>query len=93
MLEGNGLVPGTKREIAQKSDICAGAKPRRHSHFSTAQGVFGSLEWKNNQVDDGHYRVVDAHTLRIGDGLFGYRVTGKQLTLAPVISAARNGRL
>lgn len=39
-------------------------------------------------MDDGNYRVVDARTFRIGDAVFHYRVTGKRLTLSPVISAS-----
>jgi hypothetical protein len=85
MLAGTDLVPGTPQQLARKPRICSGARPRRHSHFFTAQGFFGSLDWKNQQVDDGPYRVVDSRTLRIGNAVFHYLITGKQLALAPVI--------
>jgi hypothetical protein len=88
MIAGNGLVPGTPQELAQKADICSGARPRAHSHFFTAAGAFGSLDWKGQQVDDGPYRLIDSRTIRIGGAAFRYRITGKQLVLTPVITAA-----
>ena len=45
---------------------CTGAIPRVHSHFFTARGRFGSLDWKGGQVDDGPYRALDANTVQIG---------------------------
>lgn len=88
MLAGNGLVPGTPQQLARRANICKGAVPRRHSHFFTAAKQFGSLDWKAMQVDDGPYRIVNARTLRIGEGTFHYRIVGGKLTLTPVISAA-----
>ena len=88
MLAGNGLVPGTPQQLAQKADICSGATPRRHSHFFTSDGAFGSLDWKGKQVDDGRYRVIDRRTFRIGPAEFRYRISRKQLMLTPVITAA-----
>lgn len=88
ILAGNGLVPGTPKQLARKTNICSGAVARRHSHFFTAAGQFGSVDYNNQQVDDGSYRVVNATTVRINDGLFRFNVSGKTLTLRPVISAA-----
>ena len=88
MIAGNGVVPGTPQELAQKKDICSGASPRRHDHFFTPGHTFGSLDWKEEQVDDGHWRRVDARSFRIGDAVFRYRIKGNKLALAPVISAA-----
>jgi hypothetical protein len=88
MVAGNGLVPGTPQQLARKANICKGAVPRRHSHFFTAAGQFGSLDWKTEQVDDGSYRLLNARTVRIGDGTFHYRILNGKLTLNPVISAA-----
>jgi len=32
------------QQLAKKSDPCAGAKPQKHAHFFTEQGMFGSLD-------------------------------------------------
>ena len=88
MLAGNGLVSGTPQQLAMKPNICAGARPRVHYHYFTKDGRFGSLDWNEEPVDDGRYRIVDARTFRIGQALFRYRVSGNQLALTPVITAA-----
>jgi hypothetical protein len=88
MLAGNGFVPGTPQQLARRANICKGAVPRRHSHFFTGAKQFGSLDWKTMQVDDGPYRIVNASTVRIGEGTFRYRIASGKLTLTPVISAA-----
>jgi hypothetical protein len=93
-LAGNGLVPGSAKKLATKSDICRGDTPRLHSHFFTSAGQFGSVDWNNQQVDDGPYQIVDADTVHIGDPGFGaefqYQIDddGTILMLEPVISAA-----
>jgi hypothetical protein len=49
--------------------------------------VFGSLDKNEQQVDDGTYEIIDAHTFTIGDSTFRYTVTGGDtLTLEPVIT-------
>jgi hypothetical protein len=88
MLAGNGIVAGTPRQLAQKADICSGARPRVHDHYFTADGRFGSLDWNGQPVDDGLFRVVDARTFRIGKAAFRYRVRGNRLSLTPLITAA-----
>lgn len=88
MLAGNGLVSGTPQQLAKKPNICAGARPRVHFHYFTKDGRFGSLDWNEEPVDDGRYRVVDARAFRIGQALFRYRVSGNELALTPVITAA-----
>jgi hypothetical protein len=93
-LAGNGLVPGSAKKLAKKSDICQGDTPRLHSHFFTSGGQFGSVDWNNQQVDDGPYQIIDADTLHIGDpgsgADFRYQIRdgGTILMLEPVISAA-----
>ncbi|CAN5333468.1 hypothetical protein BH18ACT12_BH18ACT12_04310 [soil metagenome] len=88
-MAGNGFVPGSPKQLAKKANICKGAVPRRHSHFFTGARQFGSLDWKNKQVDDGEYRIVNARTVRIGDGTFRYRILdANKLMLSPVLSAA-----
>jgi hypothetical protein len=86
MLEGNGLVEGTKEDLAKKPDICAGATPRVHSHFFDAGGHFGSLDWTGQRVDDGTYKLIDEHTLAIGEQRFTYRISGDTLALDPVLT-------
>jgi hypothetical protein len=81
----------TPRQLARKKHICRGADPQRHSHFFTSDGDFGSVNQHGQQVDDGRYRVIDAHTLKIGlpDGpKFHYQITdyGAALALDPVIT-------
>ena len=88
MLAGNGLVTGTPKQLARKVNICKGAVPRRHSHFFTSAGMFGSIDYNDKQVDDGTYRLLDSRTVRINDGTFHFRISGRELRLEPVISAA-----
>lgn len=88
MLAGNGLVTGSPKQLAQRDDICKGAVPREHSHFFTASGEFGSVDYNNQQVDDGPYELVNDNTVRIAETNFRYRITegGQTLTLEPVIA-------
>jgi hypothetical protein len=86
VLAGNGLVSGTPKQLAAKANICSGATPRVHSHFFTRDGLFGSVDWNDKQVDDGHYKLVGNQTIRIGDATFRYRVTAGRLSLTPLIS-------
>jgi hypothetical protein len=69
---------------------CAGAIPRLHSHFFTSDGAFGSLDWHGEPVDDGSYRIINTHTLKIGRVAFKYSISGggNRLTLVPIITAA-----
>jgi hypothetical protein len=92
ILAGNGLVMGTPRQLARRANICKGAVPRRHSHFFTAMGQFGSIDYNGKQVDDGPYRLPDARTVRINDGTFHFRISGDELRLEPVISALARRR-
>jgi hypothetical protein len=88
ILAGNGFVPGTPQQLAARTNICKGAVARRHSHFFTAAGQFGSVDYNSQQVDDGSYRLLDIRTVRINDGKFHFRIKGRELRLEPVISAA-----
>jgi hypothetical protein len=87
ILAGNGLVAGTPKQLAAKQNICSGAVPRKHSHFFTVDRRFGSVDYANKQVDDGTYRIT-GNALRIGGGTFRFAISGKRLTLKPVITAA-----
>jgi hypothetical protein len=91
-VSGNGFVPGVTQadQIADPADPCAGAVPRRHSHFFTAEGRFGSLDWKGDQVDEGTYQIGKSHTISIRNAdarvRFHYRiVNGTTLLLDPIL--------
>ncbi|MDQ3857039.1 MAG: hypothetical protein M3327_01100 [Actinomycetota bacterium] len=77
----NGLVP-----YANAERPCKGAVPREHSHFFTEDGLFGSRDWRGEQVDDGRYEV-DGNTLVIskefGEVRFRYSIEGGGLRLTP----------
>src|SRR3954452_16398527 len=95
--------PGsTPRQLARKTDICAGAGPAvRHSHFFTPGGSFGSLDENYQQVDDGRY-AADGSDLYICDsdvasctrttatGHFRYSLRGDELRLTPFVTAAQH---
>jgi hypothetical protein len=84
-IEGNGWVPGTAKQIAAKDDPCEGAVPREHSHFFTEWGTFGSLDWNEEQVDDGMYELVDERTFTIGDATFHFEVKDDTIRFIPVL--------
>ena len=74
-----------------KAHPCSGAIPRLHSHFFSASGRFGSLDWKGGQVDDGSYQIVNSNTFRIGSpGVkFHFRILHRNmLMLSPVLTSA-----
>lgn len=88
---GNGFIPGVAAvsDIADPAHPCRGAVSRRHSHFLTSDGQFGSRDWQGQQVDDGTDRVIDNRTLVIlkefPKVIFHYRVRGNTLSLDPVL--------
>lgn len=88
---GNGFVPGvtTPEQIADPARPCEGAVPRKHSHFFTQSGQFGSRDWNGEQVDDGTYDVVEDGTLVISkefpDVTFHYEIRDETITFQPVI--------
>lgn len=86
MLAGNGFIPGSPRQIARRRHICHGAVARRHSHFFRDDGEFGSVDFNDQQVDDGRY-VVRHGTLRIGGGRWRIRIADGRLHLTPRITA------
>ncbi len=95
---GDGFVPGVDdvSGLEDPEHPCVGAVPTMHSHFFTADGEFGSRDADGNQVDDGQYRLVGAHSIEIGSSegwvRFRYAVTGDSLRLYPVLpKCARNG--
>jgi hypothetical protein len=86
IVAGNGFVPGSPKQLAKRADLCQGAIPRVHAHFFTPEGLFGSLDWNEQQVDDGSYTIVNDNTFKIGDTTFHYEiVNGDTLKLEAVI--------
>jgi hypothetical protein len=93
---GNGFIPGvtTVEDLADPAHPCRGAIPRRHSHFFTQDGLFGSRDWDGNQVDEGSYETVDDQTLVIPYGFedgppievrFRYSIAGETIRFDPVM--------
>jgi hypothetical protein len=88
---GNGFIPGVRRpdQIRDPGDPCDGAVPRVHAHFFTEDGMFGSLDWKGDQVDDGTYVVTDDGTFVVSkefpDVTFDYTIEGDTISFDPVI--------
>ena len=84
--------PGVSaKKLANKADICAGAKPFVHSHFFTEGGAFGSLTEDLQQVDDGTYDIVNDRTFRIGSNPgveFHYEIHDDTLRFSPIITKA-----
>jgi hypothetical protein len=94
---GNGFIRGVSApdEIADPAHPCAGAVPRTHSHFFTEDGMFGSLDWNGEQVDDGTYQVVDEDTFVVSkefpDVTFHFTVRGDTITFEPVLPECSPG--
>lgn len=88
---GNGFIPGVTSadQISDASNPCTGAVPRRHSHFFTRSGEFGSLDWRGQPVDDGRYQAVDRRTFVISKEFprvtFHYSISGRNIKFAPVV--------
>jgi hypothetical protein len=92
MVVGNGFIPGV-RQVGQLKDPaqpCLGAVPRKHSHFFTKTGRFGSLDWRGEQVDDGSYTLKSANRIVIHKEFpsvtLMYTVTGTTITFTPLIA-------
>lgn len=74
---GSELIPGVTNganNIADPTHPCNGAVPRTHSHFFRADGAWGSLDYNEQQVDDGHYQIIDARTVVINAVTFHYQL-------------------
>ena len=88
---GNGFVPGVTSpdQITDPANPCDGAVPRRHSHFFTEDGEFGSLGWNGEQVDDGTYELIDENTFVIPKEFpnvtFDFTIEGDTIMFEPRI--------
>ena len=73
-------------QIRDPAHPCKGSVARKHSHFFTEDGQFGSLDAQGQQVDEDPYRLVGDDTVVIGGVTFHYRITGGDtLRLTPVL--------
>ena len=68
-LAEDGWIPGVNspEQIKDPAHPCRGAPPRKHSHFFTADGQFGSRDANGQQVDSDPYRITAPNTVVIGD--------------------------
>lgn len=88
---GNSFVPGVTSadQISDPAEPCKGAVSRRHSHFFTKRGAFGSLDWRSHAVDDGRFKVIDGRTFVISKEFpkvtFHYSISGQSIKFAPVV--------
>ena len=93
---GNGFIPGVTsvEDLADPSHPCRGAIPRRHSHFFTSDGLFGSRDWNGEQVDGGTYELIGDNGLVMPYGFedgppidvaFHYRIAGETVRFDPVL--------
>ena len=84
---GNELVPGaaSSEDLADPLHPCIDAVPREHSHFFTADGRFGSRDFRGQQVDDDTYEIAAPESVVIGAMTFEYTIVGDSLVLDPII--------
>lgn len=82
----SGTIPGvsTIAQIADPTEPCVGATDKRHWHFFTASGEFGSLDMNRQRVDDGHWKMVDVETFAINDTPFHFHVDGDELRIEAI---------
>ena len=83
-----GQCAGPRRRPSTTTDrgpdhVCDDAVQRKHSHFFTADGQFGSKDFDGNQVDDGTYRLDGDDVVVINDQPFHFTIDGDKLTLEP----------
>jgi hypothetical protein len=93
-IAGDGWIPGVTQvdQIKDPAHPCRGSITRKHSHFFTAGGQFGSLDAEGQQVDDGPYRLVGDDTVVIGGVTFRYQIRGgDSLQLRPIIPKCAPG--
>ena len=79
------LVPGlaSPEDLEGRTDPCEGAERREHSHFFTADGSFGSRDFRGQQVDDGTYELVGDDVVVINGSSFHYRIDADAIYFQP----------
>ena len=80
----------TMKELADPAHPCKGAVPRKHSHYFSEAGTFGSHDWLGRGFEFGFYEIVDDRTFVTSDTLHGdtsfhYRIVDDLITFDPVI--------
>jgi hypothetical protein len=95
---GEGWIPGVTSvdQLRDANRPCEGAVPLKHSHFFTADGLFGSRDADGDQVDDGTYTLTDERdvvvTKEFGAVTFHFEIRDEKLFLTPVLpGCAKNG--
>jgi hypothetical protein len=91
-LAGDGWIPDVTKtgQIEDPGHPCENAVSRKHSHFFTAAGEFGSLDAEGEQVDHGRYSLRGKDTLIVGGVTFKYRITDNDtISFTPRIPACR----
>ena len=92
MVVGNGFIPGVTRvdQLKDRARPCLGAVPRKHSHFFTKAGRFGSLDWNGEDVDDGRYTLKAGNKIVIHKEFpsvtFSYTISGRTIKFTPLIA-------
>jgi hypothetical protein len=83
----DGWIPGVSKpqQIKDPAHPCQGAVARKHSHFFTAAGEFGSRDENGQQVDENKYEIVAPDVVQIGKVKFHYEISGDTLRLTPEI--------
>ena len=89
MLAEDGWIPGVTKpsQIEDPAHPCEHAVPRKHSHFFTADGHFGSRDESGEQVDDGSYQLVDSSRVVIGGVTFEYVIEDDTIMFTPMVPA------
>ena len=89
---GNEMVAGVsfdEPELIDPDKPCKGAVPRKHGHFFTSDGGFGSTDHRGEQVDKGTFELPDEQTVVISNEdatvTFDFRIENGELFLDPVI--------
>jgi hypothetical protein len=88
----DGWIPGVSKtdQMRDPAHPCRGSVTRKHSHFFTAYGEFGSRDENGRQVDEDRYELVGDDVVKIGKVNFHYRiVSGDTLRLTPEIPECR----
>lgn len=91
MVVGNGFIPGVQGvgQLKDPAHPCRGSVARKHSHFFTKAGSFGSLDWNGEDVDDGRYTLKGMNRITIHKEFpsvtFTYAITGKSIKFSPII--------
>jgi len=87
----DGWIPGISKpkQIKDPTHPCRGSVARKHSHFFTADGQFGSRDENGQQVDEDSYELVGQDVVKIGGVTFHYKISGDTLRLIPEIPKCR----